>query len=104
MEFINKVALKNSILTALYVIGVATFMYLGASAKIGQSNTILVPITFLMLFVTSAAVTGFLMFGQPIQMYLDGKKKEAMSLVTHTLIYFSVITFTAITLLVFFTK
>ena len=79
-------------------------MYYGASIKIGKSNTILVPITLLMLFVMSASITGFLIFGKPVQVYLDGKKKEALSLLMQTLVFFSIITFSAIILLVTFTR
>lgn len=43
------------------------------------------------------------MLGKPAQMYVDGKKKEALSLLTYTLGYFFVITIAAITLLVVLT-
>lgn len=78
-------------------------MYYGSTIKLGKANVALVPITLLLLFVFSAALTSFLIFGKPAQMYIDGKKKEALSLLTQTLIFFSIITGTAIILLVFFT-
>lgn len=101
---LNKPALKDALLTALYIILVASFMFYGGEAKIGRSHSFLVPITILMLFVTSAAITGYLIFGKPLQMYLDGKKREAINLLTHTLIYFAAITFLAIILLITFTR
>jgi len=104
MNKIWKSAIINSIATAAYVIGVACFMYFGTMIKLGRANTILVPIALLLLFVFSAALTGFLIFGKPAQLYVDGKKKEALSLLIHTLIIFSIITFLALVLLVIFAR
>jgi hypothetical protein len=101
---IKKSALINSGLTALYIILVGIFFYFGTMVKIGRSNVFLAPIAMLFLFVFSAALTGFLMLGKPAQMYVDGKKKEALSLLTYTLGYFFIITFIAIVLLIFFTR
>ncbi|OGH24948.1 MAG: hypothetical protein A3B47_02490 [Candidatus Levybacteria bacterium RIFCSPLOWO2_01_FULL_39_24] len=104
MKEIKKTALVNSIFTALYVIAVGSFMYYGSAIKIGRVNTFLAPITLLLLFVFSAAMTGFLIFGKPAQMYIDGRKKEALSLLTYTLVFLSIITFAAIILLVFLAR
>lgn len=79
-------------------------MYFGAILKIGRGNSFLIPISFLLLFVFSAALTGFLIFGKPTLMYIDGKKKEAVSLLINTLGIFFVITFIALTLLVLFSR
>jgi len=103
MKEIKKRAIINALLTALYIVAVGAFMYYGSLVKLGRANIILVPITMLLLFVFSAALTGFLIFGKPAQMYVDGKKKEALSLLTYTLTSFFVITFAAIVLLIVFT-
>jgi len=79
-------------------------MYYGTVVKIGRTNAILAPITLLLLFVFSAALTGFLIFGKPAQLYVDGKKKEALSLLTYTLGFFSIITLAAVFLLIAFTR
>lgn len=99
-----KAALINALGTVLYIVAVGCFMYYGSQVKLGNSNTILVPITMLLLFVFSAALTGFLIFGRPAQLYVDGKKKEALSLLTYTLIFFSVATLVAVALLIVFTR
>ncbi len=104
MNKITKQALINSAGTVLYVIAVALFMYYGTLIKIGRSNSILVPIALLLLFVLSASVTGYLMLSKPAQMYLDGKKKEALSLLTKTIIFFGIFTVVALGLLVAFTR
>lgn len=104
MEKIRKTAVVNALATALYVIAVACFMYFASNMKLGRNNTVLVPITLLLLFVFSAALTGFLLFGKPILMYLDGKKKEAMSLLSYTLMTFSLVTFIFLALLLVLTR
>ena len=92
MSTTRKTAFLNAVLTTLYIVGVGCFMYYGSLVKIGRNNTFLVPITLLLLFVMSASITGFLIFGKPAQMYIDGKKKEALSLLMQTLVFFSIIT------------
>ena len=104
MNAIRKAALKNATLTTLYIVAVGCFMYYGSLIKIGRANTFLVPITLLLLLVMSASITGFLIFGKPALMYIDGKKKEALSLLMQTLVFFSIITFSAIILLVTLTR
>jgi hypothetical protein len=103
MKSIRKTALAYSLLTTLYVIAVGSFMYLGAIIKIGKANTFLVPIAMLMLFVFSAALTGFLVVGKPVQFYIDGKKKEALSLLLYTLLFLFIFTIIFILLLLLFT-
>jgi hypothetical protein len=41
---------------------------------------IIAPIAFLLLFVISAAISGALILGKPLMLYLDGQKKEALQL------------------------
>lgn len=100
MKEIQKTALVNALLTALYIVLVGSFMYYGSLIKIGRANAFIAPIALLLLLVFSAALTGFLIFGKPAQMYVDGKKKEALSLLTYTLSFFSIITIAAIILLI----
>lgn len=104
MKEIRKTAFKNASLTALYITAVGLFMFWGGSNKIGKQNSFLIPITFLLLFVLSAAITSFLIFGKSAQMYVDGKKKEALSLLIQTLLILSVITIFALILLISFSR
>jgi hypothetical protein len=104
MSPVTKTALKNALATAGYVVAVGIFMFFGATIKIGRSNSFLLPITILLLLVFSASFTGFLIFGKPAQMYVDGKKKEALALLTQTLIFFFCITFCALVLMVGLTR
>lgn len=104
MNGIRKTAFFNALATAVYVAAVGTFMYYGSMIKLGASHSFLVPIALLLLFVFSAALTGFLVFGRPAIWYLDGKKKEALELLFTTLGFLSVITTLAILLLLLFTR
>lgn len=100
MKEIRKTAFINSFLTTLYIVAVGIFFYLGATFKIGQNNNFIAPIAFLLLFVFSASITGYLMVGKSAQMYVDGKKKEALSLISYTLGFFFLFTLIGIILLI----
>lgn len=99
MNEIQKIAIKNSALTTLYIACVVGFMNYANSIKIEHKNQFLAPIVFLSLFVFSAAITGFLIFGKPLQLYFDGKKGEAIKLIGYTLASFGVTTVVLIVLL-----
>lgn len=104
MNEIRKTAFINSLLTTLYIIGVGIFFYFGATLKIGKNNFFLAPIAFLLLFVLSATITGYLMMGKPAQMYVDGKKKEALLLMKYTLGFFFLFTLIALGALIILPK
>ena len=80
-------ALANSLLTVLYVILVGTFMF-NAQYFFVKEPSPFIPIGILLLFVFSASVCGSLMLGRPLLWYLDGRKKEALSLFAYTLAFF----------------
>ena len=73
----------SSFLSALgvvvYIILVALFMN-NANKMFGSDNDISGPLTLLLLFVFSAGLTGALVLGKPILMYLEGQKKESVKL------------------------
>ena len=100
MKNVVKYGLIDSIGTALYVIAVASFFYAGSQGLFGNAKSILIPITMLMLFVFSAAFTGTLVFGRPIIWFLEGKKKEAFSLVLYTLGIFLILTLISLSILI----
>lgn len=43
------------------------------------------PIVFLLLLVVSVATMGMLIFGKPLMLYIDGKKREAVTKVIYTI-------------------
>ena len=96
-----KTALINASATAAYIILVASLLFYAGNAKWGQQTpTVLIPIFMLMLFVFSATVTATLMLGKPVLWYLEGKKKEALQLLGHTLGIFFIIIMVALGLLI----
>ena len=100
---IIRYALIDALGTAIYVILIASFMYMGGQGVFGNNPSVLIPIAMLMLFVFSAAFTGSLMFGRPVMWYFDGKKKEALSLLFYTMGIFLVLTIIVFLFLITFT-
>ena len=84
MKDVKKWAVINSLGTTAYIILIASFIYALNNID-NPGKTVFVPIAMLMLFVFSAAFTGSLVFGRPILLYLDGKKRESLYLLTYTL-------------------
>ena len=93
---ILKHAFLNALGTALYITLVAGFFSYVTKNPKPDKPTILIPMFTLMLLVFSASITSTLMFGRPVVWYLDGKKKEALSLLGYTLGCFFVITLLAL--------
>lgn len=58
---------------------------------IPKEDTVFMPMMMLMLFVFSASITATLVLGRPILWYLDGRKKEAISLFLSTLAVFFIV-------------
>jgi len=93
---ITKTALIDALATVVYVALVALFLfYVPRMLTSFQQQSALVPIFMLLLFVFSAALTGIFVFGKPVIWYLDGKKKEALSLIGCTLLFIFLCTLVA---------
>ena len=70
--------------TVLYICAVALF-FSNAEKIFGNEKSFLIPVFMLLLFVISASITGLLVLGKPIHLYLSGSKKEAVVLLIATL-------------------
>jgi hypothetical protein len=95
----NKLLGKGFLLAlgeAVYILLVGMLM-LNGNQLFGNKPQVLSFIAFLLLFVVSAAVSGALILGKPVLLYLDGKKKEALELFGFTLSW--LLLFTVISLL-----
>lgn len=94
---------KNPIINALsasvYIILVVTIMTFVTKPLQNKPDTFFAPITFLSLLTLSVAVMAFLFFYQPLQLFIEGKKKEAISLFIKTVGIFAAITVAALILL-----
>jgi hypothetical protein len=90
---IVKNAFTNAFLTALYVSLIAAFLfYVPRISGVNGKDTVLIPVVMLSLLVFSVALVGVLLFGRPMLWYLDGRRKDALSLLFYTLVIFLVIT------------
>ncbi|MDO8504872.1 MAG: hypothetical protein Q7S36_03400 [Candidatus Liptonbacteria bacterium] len=78
-------ALLNAAGVFIYVFAVAWLMFNGSLIFGEREDNFLMPVVMLLLFVVSASITGFLVLGKPILLYLDGNKKEAFRLLFATL-------------------
>lgn len=93
---------KNPIINALsaagYIVIVASIMRGAEKYLSHEPDTIFAPITLISLFTLSAAVMGYIFLSNPLQLYLDGKKKEGVNLFVKTLLSFAVITIVSLTI------
>lgn len=101
---IIKYAFIHAMGAAAYIALIATFM--SNAAKIfgpdnSADNKIFPTTVFLMTFVISAAIMGLLIFGRPVLLYMDGLKKEAVSLTFYTIGFLVLIAIAIILILLF---
>jgi hypothetical protein len=95
----------NALGTALYVAFVASLFFYAPRLFGGNGkDSVLIPFAMLLLFVLSAAVTGMLVLGRPVLWYLEGKKREAVSLLLTTVGCLFVITAFAFLALALFAR
>jgi len=87
-----KTSLLNALGTVIYVALIAIVMD-NAPKIFGEMKSIASPIAFLLLFITSAAITGGLVLGRPIMVYLDNQKPAAVKLFAYTVGWLFIFTF-----------
>lgn len=80
---IIQISFLSSVSVFLYIAGVATLIH-NIDKIIDSPNTYWGPVMFLMLFVFSALITGLLVLGYPLWLYLDNRKKDAVTLLLYT--------------------
>ena len=94
---------KNPIINALsasaYIILIVTIFNLLTHTLKDKPDTIGAPLTVLSLFTLSAAVMAYLFLYQPLQLFIEGKKKEAVNLFVRTVGIFAVFTVVVLILL-----
>ena len=87
---------KNPIINALsasaYIILVVSVMTFMTQPLKNKPDTFFAPITALFVFTLSAAVMAYLFFYQPLLLFIEGKKKEAVNLFIKTVGIFAAIT------------
>jgi len=74
----------NALGVFVYVLALAGLFSISGKMNIPEPN-FLIPVFMLLLFIISASITGFLVLGKPILLYLDNLKKEAFALLFSTI-------------------
>jgi hypothetical protein len=74
----------NALAALGYIILIVLAIFYGGPA-IGPKDTIFIPMAMLSLFVFSAATMGYIVLYQPIVMFLEDKKVEAVNLFLKTI-------------------
>ena len=96
---------KNPIINALsasaYIVLIVSIMTFVTQPLKNKPDTFLAPITALSLLTLSVAVMAYLFFYQPLQLFIEGRKKEAVNLFIKTVGIFGIIT-TIILILLYF--
>lgn len=84
---ISKWAVVNALAATVYIAAIASFIFYAPKffGPTKGDNTVFIPIVMLLLLVFSVALMAILIFGRPVILYLDGNKKEALSLLFQTL-------------------
>src|SRR3989344_3403847 len=94
---------KNPIINAFsastYIILVVTITTFISQTLKSKPDTIFAPITFLSLLTLSVAVMAYLFFYQPLQLFIEGKKKQAVNLFVQTVGIFAALTAVVLILL-----
>lgn len=90
MSRLFKNSYLNSIYAEIYIVIVVWIMHhVGAP---DTPDTFFDPIAALSLFVLSVTVMGYFFFGVPLQLYLDGEKKQSVAFFMQTVVSFAAIT------------
>lgn len=82
----------NALLAVGYIVLVVLVMSTFADSPVEQKVPLFVPMVLLSLLTLSVAVMGYLFVYQPLCLYLDGAKKEAVKLFLRTTGIFAGIT------------
>ncbi len=78
-----KISFLNALGTIAYIVGIVLIMFNVVDKS--ADDTIYAPMLALMLLVLSAAVTGGLVLGRPVMLYLSDRKNEAIRLFIYTI-------------------
>ena len=89
--------LKNAALATSYIVLIVFFIQSMELLDVGKGN-ILIPMIMLSLLVLSVAIMGLLFAYEPLRLYFENQKKEALLFLVKTIGYFAcfVVAFIAI--------
>ncbi len=99
--YMTKKPLINALGASVYIILVVTVMNFVTQPLKNKPDTFFAPITVLFVLTLSVTVMAYLFFYQPLQFFINGKKKEAVDLFVKTVGIFAVFTVVVLILLFF---
>jgi len=88
----SKNPIINAISASAYIFLVASIINFVSQTQKNKPDTFFAPVAFLLLLTLSAAIMAYLFFYQPLQLIIEGKKKEAVNLFIQTVGIFGAIT------------
>jgi hypothetical protein len=87
----------NALIASAYITALVSVVFSVPKTHVFD-NTIMAPIIFLSVFVLSAAVMAYLFVYQPLQLFFDGKRQEAVRFFLLTVASFAIITLAIVAL------
>lgn len=94
---------KNPILNAFGAVGyiaiVVSVINLISVKNSNKPDTAFAPVVFLSLLTLSVVMMAFLFFYQPLQLFINDKKKEAVDLLIKTVSVFAIFTIVVVAML-----
>ena len=75
----SKNPIINALLAGVYIVLVVTVINYASQFTAQNQSKFVGPIAFLSIFTLSAGIMGYLFVFQPLQLYLDGKKKQGVN-------------------------
>lgn len=82
----------NAIGASSYIILVVSIITFISQTQKNKPDTFFAPIIFLSLLTLSVVFMAYVFFYQPIQLFIEGKKKQGINLFVHTVGVFAAIT------------
>lgn len=79
----------HALAAALYIVMIVLVMRDVISFLRDKQDTIVIPMTMLALFVLSAAVMGFVFLSEPVKLFIENRKQEAVDFFAKTVGFFS---------------
>jgi hypothetical protein len=95
----SKNPLVNGLGAASYIAIVVTVINFISQTHRNKPDTAFAPVVFLSLLTLSVTVMAYLFFYQPLQLFIEGKKKEALNLFVRTVGVFAAFTVVVLILL-----
>jgi hypothetical protein len=85
----TKKPLYNALAAFAYIVAVVFIVNWAGNNDVLETS-LLMPVMMLSLFTLSAAVMAYLFLYQPLMLYLEGKKEDAVNLFIKTLLIFAI--------------